>query len=1643
MTLVATLAMLGLVAGCSSSNSTSGGTTATPTFTPSGGTFSSSQTVTVGDVTTGAVLYCTEDGSTPTTSSPVCAEPITVAKSETLSAIAVAPGFSDSTVAKAAFTISLNPIATPVISPGGGTFVSVQTVTISESTSGATILYTTDGTNPASSTTAVKYTAPITVASSETINAVATVGTGTSAEASAVFAINLPSVPTPVISPAGGSYTTTQSVTITDANTNATIYYTVDGSTPTSASTKYSGAITVSTSETINAIATLNGEASSQVATAAFTLTGTGPSQMLPDPVITPNGGSFSSVPQVVTITDANASALIYYTLDGSTPPSATSILYTKPINLENAGAINAVAIASGYLNSNVVTANFAFSLTPAATPVLSLPNGNYTSAQQLTITDSTPGASIYYCTAATGQTCIPTINSMLYGGAITVDASEVIEAIAAAPGFNNSAAAVGTYTLDLPAVLTPIISPSSFFVPQLVTLTDYVSGATIYYTTDGSVPTTASTKYTVPFSVSALTASNGTETVNAIATAPQFAQSAVASVTYTVQTPVPSTTVPGGTFVAPFSVGLTDALPNATIYYTTDGSTPSTSSTQYTGPIAITGSQAAITAIAVAPNYAISQPSVTTEYSLIAGSATEPAPTFKVDSGTAGTSLNVEIDDTDPNAFIFYNVTGGTTGLPPTEASSIFTPIAQGGVPITIAATQTVEAFAISANQTKYSSVSKQTFTITAPEPPPVLPAGGTVTTPVDIAGTTDADSTATIYYTVDGSQPSATNGANLTAGADVVLSAGTTTVNAIAISATGVASTVATATYTVNLPITPTPTLSLPTGTYAGAQTITVTDTDSSASLIYSTDMMTWTQVPPLGIPVTASETLFVIAQDQPRNLDSAVASATYTLTLPVTATPTFTPAPGTYSSTQSVSIGDDTPGSTIYYTTDGSTPTTSSAVYSVPLSVTATETIKALAAGASGYEPSAVATGVYTIQAGNTLSLTGTVTSAGSALDGAAVTLYAAGTTGYGSASTSLATATSASGGAFSVSFTCPAAPGDQLYLVASSGFVRLMAGLGSCANFSSSSPPAYVVNEATTIASAYALSGFMVASTGGGVTVGAPTTNFNATTKLCPVTAVGNSGCNYTGLANAFNTIPNLVDLTTGDVLTITPYYAAAGGTSGGSLNSSYVPQARIDTLANILAACGSSSSECATLFTAATPPSGTAPSSSVQAALDIALHPGNNVATLYGLSSVSKPFTPSLTSAPTDWTLALTFTGGGLGWPTGTGLNPSNAPEPIGLAVDSLGNLWMNANNGAFYAVVQFNNQGEPLSPNLSGDFAAGISRVTGGYQNNATTNVGKSNVLAIDQSDQVWVASSSESGAGYLAALNAAGTPVVQNTENAYAAESSVQGLAVDKVGNLLETYSSECDLESYNATDGAALLSESVCTGNTSLTLYEQVAFDPSGNIWTISTTGTPSSGALAELGPVDSSPVDQLQLFTNGADYSLAIDGSGNVFAPTETSPGTITKQNQSSAQSTDYTYPLPSGAEGVTAVALDGVGHVWGAAFSGSATADPTVPSYLIEMTNTGTLLSPQGSGLYGYTGTGGGGETQAILADYRKGISGIAVDGSGNVWVTNVSPPNTNFSHVAVGEQLVEFIGIATPVVTPTSVALTNNALASKP
>ena len=271
---------LGLV-GCShqgSSTVSPPAATASPTFSPAAGSYTTAQNVTLADATAGATIYYTTDGSAASVSSATYSAPIALATSgtTTINAIAAATGFAPSAQASAQFTITLPAAvqtATPTFSPAAGTFSTAQSVTISDATAGAVIYYTTDGSVPTSAS--AKYGAAIAVSTTTTVNAIAIApGDTASAVATAAFTISLPQVQTatPTFTPAAGTYTTAQSVTIADATSGAAIYYTTDGSVPTSASTKYSAAIPVAATTTINAIAIAPGATASAVATAAYTL---------------------------------------------------------------------------------------------------------------------------------------------------------------------------------------------------------------------------------------------------------------------------------------------------------------------------------------------------------------------------------------------------------------------------------------------------------------------------------------------------------------------------------------------------------------------------------------------------------------------------------------------------------------------------------------------------------------------------------------------------------------------------------------------------------------------------------------------------------------------------------------------------------------------------------------------------------------------------------------------------------------------------------------------------------------------------------------------------------------------------------------------------------------------------------------------------------------------------------------------------------------------------------------------------------------------------------------------------------------------------------------------------------------------------
>ena len=579
----------------------------TPTFYPAAGTYTSVQTVYI-HMNGADHTYYTTDGTTPTTNSTpyVAGTPITVGTTTTIQAVSTEAGYSTSAIGSATFTINLAPAATPTFSVAAGTYTSAQTVYIQNHASGGQIYYTADGTTPTTSSTAYVGGTPLTVSTTTTIKAICTApGYSTSAVASATYTINLAPAATPTFSVAGGTYTSIQTVYIQNHASGGQIYYTTDGTTPTTSSTVYVGGtpLTVSTTTTINAICTAPGYSTSAVASATYSIN----LPPAPTPTFSLAAGTYTSTQTIYIY--KNGATSTYYTLDG-TAPTTNSAQYVAgtPITLATTTTIRAISTEAGYSTSAVGSATYTIT-PPAALPQLSPTAGTYQGTYPLTvsISDATPGAQVYYTTNGT----TPTTGSTPYTGPFALSSTATVQAIATAPGYTSSPVGSAAYTI-IPPVATPTFSvtPGTYVGP--VSLTVYVfdatSNAQIYFTTDGSTPTAGSTQYGGPVLV------NVTTTIQAIATASGYATSPVAIANYSIVTPasLPSFNPPAGTYSSAQTVSIFDVINGAQIYYTTDGSTPTTSSTPYTGPITIS-TTTTIQAIAAAAGDSSSEVAVAT----------------------------------------------------------------------------------------------------------------------------------------------------------------------------------------------------------------------------------------------------------------------------------------------------------------------------------------------------------------------------------------------------------------------------------------------------------------------------------------------------------------------------------------------------------------------------------------------------------------------------------------------------------------------------------------------------------------------------------------------------------------------------------------------------------------------------------------------------------------------------------------------------------------------------------------------------------------------------------------------------------------------------------------------------------------------
>ena len=632
---------------------------------------------------------------------------------------------------------------------------------------------------------------------------------------------------------------------------------------------------------------------------------------------------------------------------------------------------------------------------------------------------------------------------------------------------------------------------------------------------------------------------------------------------------------------------------------------------------------------------------------------------------------------------------------------------------------------------------------------------------------------------------------------------------------------------------------------------------------------------------------------------------------------------------------------------------------------------------------------------------LAINGNVHGGQQPVSGAHVYLYAANTTGYGKPSVSLLQAadgtvsdsdgnyyviTDTSGG-FTITgdYTCTL--GQQVYLYAQGGnpgsgpnsSAGLLAVLGNCPGGTFATETPFVeVNEVTTVASAYALAGFATDPTH---VADDEAVVSNPTAALAK-----------TGMANAFANASNLADISSGIARSMTP--------SG----SGIVPQATIDTLANILAACINSNgavtgpdspTACYTLLKSApsSGTSGTVPADTAAAAINIAHHPALNIAALYGLASGRPPFAPSLTTVPNDFSLGIVFTGGGI-------------LQTDGMAVDASGNVWSTNDS---YFVTEISSAGVFLSgPSgyLTGTYAAGP--------------------IALDLNGNVWIGNGAHTfnGPGSIVELSSSGTTLSGANGYGYGVLRTPQGLAIDANNNIWVA-----DMVSNNilafSNSGQLLSGAKGFTGG-GISSPTSVSINALGDVWStnysapsineLSNTGAPLTPSTGITGPT----------FYGGA--SLAIDHQNNVWEVTAGTEHQASKVSSSGVilSGTGYTggglgapTTVSGSSGGGTTIAIDGDGNAWIPLF-----ALPEV----VELSNSGVALS-------GPDGYGGG------VADSPHNI---VIDGSGDVWVANDTYQGGMRGVPGVYTwRITEMIGVAAPVVTPLSAAVQSNTLGSRP
>jgi hypothetical protein len=569
-------------------------------------------------------------------------------------------------------------------------------------------------------------------------------------------------------------------------------------------------------------------------------------------------------------------------------------------------------------------------------------------------------------------------------------------------------------------------------------------------------------------------------------------------------------------------------------------------------------------------------------------------------------------------------------------------------------------------------------------------------------------------------------------------------------------------------------------------------------------------------------------------------------------------------------------------------------------------------------------------------------------------------------YGSTPYFLTSTTSDANGNFSFAnapaYTCPS--GDQVYVVAAGGnpglagtgspvvypdnsAIFLVAALGPCSGLSSI--PTITVNEATTVAAAYALSGFAPVG-GAGMTEAA----IKAATVAAPGVGITSTTTNAQGLGDGFGNALNIANIQAGTIYSTTP--------TGGVVTTNIV-NALADILQDCVNSSTSGSTACASLFGDATPPytGAVAPVNVWQAALNIAQYPGNKVSQLYGLISAQSAFPQSLTTAPNDWTIGVTYSNATLA-------------GALGMAIDANDNVWVTGSVNA--NLMEFSPTGAMLSPAMpsSGSTPTGAVGPQGGwaptYFNNNTAGTGDNwRNVAFDKSGNVWLADGSStnppSGDAYVYKYTPAGTSTAptQGTltaENFYSVNENVNtyNIAADKYGDIWTA--------TYKKAAG--------CTGTTSTSskycsLVELVptSYTPYATFSTFTDTNTASTNGSRGLA-VDS---------TNGNIWTTDIGASKAYLFQTTLNNGSVATATKNATVIT-----LGSGTDTTFGVAVDKSSNAW------------------VVAATTGGLYKISSTGTASAEVTGGGLSSPAYNV----------IDGNNNIFIANGSSSTSTYSSI---------------------------------